>query len=202
MSDAGGAQGGRPAEEVPPAAGLMVSPDAKVGIVSTSNRPVWSEYQLVLSEFKYLEGQTSALTLDSCASAGGDNALTPKFCVGIEEFLAQECGGEHVLLHAPRADLTVALKHYADCKARSPAGTSACILVPAFLEHDLPPGLLPRDKRLVKTYYRGSRLFTAVGLDGKRSSIPLKYAVHVYYDPPTPVPSLAVLSDEGRLHMQ
>ena len=41
--------------------------------------------------------------------------------------MERDRGGEHVLLHAPLADLSVALQHYADCKEIRPLHASARI---------------------------------------------------------------------------
>jgi hypothetical protein len=90
--------------------------------------------------------------------------------------MSYDCGGDHVWLHGQQKDLPVMISHYQDCKARSPGDTSACMLVPRFLAAKL---LLPPHMQLLRSYPKGTRLMTAVGVDGRRSAIPLKYAADV-----------------------
>ena len=136
------------------------------------------------AKLQRLAGRTFTLNascnaLDSFDSTAPDSQLL--------SFLARDCGGQHVWLHAPSAHLDTFLSHYLRCKARSPHDTSACILVPARCRASTACASQLQDMRLLHTYQKGSVICSAPAADGSdaRFMPGVPCDMHVYYDPPT-----------------
>ena len=142
------------------------------------------------AEFSKLQRMVGLqFTLDACCSSDGSNAHVPACFKSPEDsFLDYDCAGHTVWLNPPFADITPFLRHYSECKARSPHNTSAVIVLPRWKGSHSP---YLRGMQVIKEYPKGSRLFTGLPRRGSAEREPLgpvPWPVQVFYDPPVAVP--------------
>jgi 16S rRNA G966 N2-methylase RsmD len=140
-------------------------------------------------------------TMDACCNEDGSNALVPEcFKSSKDSFLDYDCKGHTVWLNPPYADITPFLKHYSECKARSPHNTSAVIVLPKWKGSQYCHYL--KGMQVIKEYPKGSRLFSGSPRNGSADREPLgptPWPIQVYYDPPVAMPLAcsAALDIEG-----
>jgi len=126
-----------------------------------------------------------ALTVD--VTADSSDALLPVVGSASDQALIDLAG--HACWICPEFSapaMQSVLQHYFKCKAADPTNTSACFVVPHFLRRYF---TIFNTMSLLKTYTRGTKLFTAPPLPGgtnRRSMGPLKYDCYVFYDSPAP----------------
>lgn len=103
------------------------------------------------------------------------------------EFLSTDVSGRTVWLNAPASSLLSCLEHYKKCKMSSPdsaSKTSACLVLPRSRSWGYPLHKHLRGMHLVRQYRKGYPLLNYYNYS--RESVPLKFAVDVWYDPPRP----------------
>ena len=134
-------------------------------------------------------------TMDACCNPDGSNALVPELYKSAQDsFLEYNCAGQNVWLNPPYADMTPFIKHYVECKTKSPHNTSAVLILPKWRgshTHYL------KGMHVIKEFPKGSRIFSAPGATNSSERIPLgptPWPVQVLYDPPVAVP-LACIAD-------
>eukprot|EP00878_Enallax_costatus_P001624 GHUV01001775.1.p1 GENE.GHUV01001775.1~~GHUV01001775.1.p1 ORF type:complete len:1469 (+),score=368.37 GHUV01001775.1:420-4826(+) len=130
------------------------------------------------------------VTLDACANSES-HALAAAYSTAAQ-FEKYDCTGHHVWLDAPPGATVKLLEHYLQCKAKSPATTSAVVVVPKDAQYKQVTPLL-HGMRLLKTYSRGVRLYNAVSGSTPQPGIP--HAVQVWYDPPAMLAAGRLLQD-------
>lgn len=138
-------------------------------------------------------------TLDACSNPNGSNALVPEcFKSQQDSFLDYDCTGHTVWLNPPYADVTPFLRHYCECKARSPHTTSAVVVLPKWKGAHC---AYLKGMQVIKEYPKGTRLFSGPPGPGTTERQPLgptPWPVQVYYDPPVAMPlSCAAALDDG-----
>lgn len=134
-------------------------------------------------------------TMDACCNPDGSNALVPEcFKSAQDSFLEFDCTGQHVWINPPYADITPFVRHYVQCKAKSPHNTSAVIILPKWKGSHTQ---YLKGMHVIKEYPKGSKIFSAPSHDSGAARVPLgptPWPVQVLYDPPVAVP-LACLAD-------
>jgi hypothetical protein len=142
------------------------------------------------AEFSKLQRMVGVqFTLDACCNSDGSNAHVPACFKSPEDsFLDYDCSGHSVWLNPPFADITPFLRHYSECKAKSPHNTSAVIVLPRWKGSH---SQYLRGMQVIKEYPKGSCLFTGAPKADSTDREPLgpvPWAVQVFYDPPVAVP--------------
>ena len=125
-------------------------------------------------------------TVDACANPAGENAVAKKFYHSQNSFLKANVEGENVWLNVPFRRAGKFLRHYLECKERTPAQTSAVIVLPKW--ENKPWWQMTQGLRLLKTYPAGTKLFTVPSKTPGGPCIhmgPTKWPVCVFWDPPT-----------------
>lgn len=130
------------------------------------------------------------ITYDACASSTSQ-ALAKQFCSSVESFLRQDCQGQHVWLDPPAGREHDLLQHYLACKSRNPATTSAIVVV----KKDQQLKALLQGMTLLKTFSRGTRLYTAISGGVPQPGIP--HPVQVWFDPPAKMAAGKLYAVEG-----
>lgn len=130
---------------------------------------------------KYVE-QYGTFTVDACATT--ESAQAEKFYTSLKSFLEADVSGETVWLNVPFRQTGQYLRHYLECKARSPEETSAVLVVPKWTTAwwwKLTSGM-----RVVKEYSAGTSVFTigSRGQGGLTEMKPPQWDTVVFYDPP------------------
>lgn len=120
-------------------------------------------------------------TVDACC---GVNSHCSEFCSPSKSFLSSDVCGQHVWLHPPCGRIDRFLKHDVQGKAKSPANTSACILVPA--DQTAKWRKLLSGTTLLKQYSKGFMLFAQAGSGANAKAIgPSPWHIEIWYDPPS-----------------
>jgi Reverse transcriptase (RNA-dependent DNA polymerase)/Retroviral aspartyl protease/DNA N-6-adenine-methyltransferase (Dam) len=142
-----------------------------------------SDRCILKQEFDAIEAMLPRqFTFDACANDDGSNAMCTKFACHSRSFLDTDVCGHNVWLNPPFARITQFVRHYLQCKARSPSDTSACILIPAWQGKHRK---LLHGMQLLHTYEQGHVLFHAPTDGGGRSVLPgIPWPVEIWYDPP------------------
>ncbi len=138
---------------------------------------------------KLLDLTGKQVMLDGCADSAAV-AVSTEFC-NAQEFLLKDCAGQHVWLDLPADMEHKVLQHYLACKEKAPATTSAVLVVP---KHVKVASLLSGMK-LLRTYNRGTRLYTAVSGCAPQPGIP--HTVQIWYDPPVVISAGQLLAAVG-----
>ena len=133
-------------------------------------------------DFESIQERSGHLfSLDACASDSGDNALCARFYSPSNSFFkVVDLKNQHVWLNAPFNKVTDFISHYLSIKAKSPASTSACILVPQW------PGaavstLLQGMKKLM-TFPAGYPLFKILKGSDHKHTPGIPWPVDIYID--------------------
>jgi len=157
-----------------------------------SQRTKWDnqDRMLLASEFSKIQKMIGLrFTLDACCNPDGSNALVPELYKSAEDsFLEYDCSGHHVWLNPPYADITPFVKHYVQCKAKSPHNTSAVIILPKWKGSHTQ---YLKGMHVVKEFPKGSKIFSAPSEGNTAERIPLgptPWPVQVLYDPPVALP--------------
>ena len=151
------------------------------------------------SEFSKLQRMVGLkFTLDACSNADGSNALVPEcFKSSQDSFLDYDCTGHTVWLNPPYADVTPFLRHYSECKARSPHNTSAVVVLPKWKG---PHSAYLKGMQVIKEYPKGTRLFSGPPGPSEKERQPLgptPWPVQIFYDPPVAMPLSCAVALEG-----
>lgn len=118
--------------------------------------------------------------LDACCSDDGSNALCKVFCSPRNSFLQlTDLSTKHVWINAPFSKIGAFISHYLALKAKSPATTSACILVPRWPGSDW--SNLLQGMRKLTAFPMGYPLFKLNQESKPTPGIP--WPVDIYYDP-------------------
>ena len=125
-------------------------------------------------------------TLDACCDVRGDNKLCNDYCAPLpgRDFFETNLSGHHLWMNAPFKGLRTFVSRYLAQKQKSPADTSACILVPCRPRDKVVHNML-QHTRVLTEYPAGSVLFSAPDEHGcRRVMPPCPFPVKVYFDPP------------------
>lgn len=149
-----------------------------------------ADWQFDKHEFLKLSAGYGPFDVDACASASGQNAQVPKFHHSQHSFLQAQVQGMNVWLHPPYHKAEAFLRHYLDCKTKTPQTTSAVTVLPKLKDQSWWP--LVKNMTVIREYPTGSCLFTAPAtMPGRpRQTLgPTSWPTIIFWDPPTGVTS-------------
>jgi hypothetical protein len=131
-------------------------------------------------EVQRTAAECGPFTVDACALSSS-SAQAVKFYSSKNAFSQANVQGESVWLNVPFRRLGPYLRHYLDCKQQSPHNTSACIVVPRWLNKEwwyLLDGMLQ-----IRHYNAGTVCFMAQDDKGNCALVGAPWDVNVLYDP-------------------
>ena len=139
---------------------------------------------LLRQEFLDLAERYGPFDLDGCCDPKGNNAQVPRFCSSQDSFLKTDFSGLRVFVNPPFSNVQPFIDHYQYIKTRDPS-TSAIFVLPGWDTKDWFKKL-PSDFQLVKTYPKGSKIFSRpAAIQGQREIPgPTKWPTLVFFDPP------------------
>ena len=149
-----------------------------------------NDWQFDRSEFAKFNNTYGPFTLDACSDSQGQNSHVTTFCSPDNSVLSRDLAGETVWCNPPISQASSILKHYLECKAKSPDKQTSALFV--LHSQDLSWLPLVRHMALVKKYAPGTTLFQPLpSPDRPEHPLPrsVPWIVRVYYDAPE---SLAV----------
>lgn len=111
------------------------------------------------------------------AGCKGESAVGAAQCCPLEKLLEMDLSGEMVWIDVPNEHLYICLKHYTECKAKSPHTTGACIVVPQGVG---PHSLLLKGMQQIAAFERKDHMYSKDSLPAAGAQA----SVAVYYDPP------------------
>ena len=121
------------------------------------------DYQLAPIEAQSLDEQVGPFAVAACCDVWGANAHFVRSWTAETDCRAQDWDGLNVLCNPPYSIILSILIHFLKCKLRCPVGTSACFILPAWINEDfwiLVIGM-PRTFRVLRRWEVGTHLFTA-----------------------------------------
>jgi hypothetical protein len=141
------------------------------------------------SIFIELNAKYGPFTVDACSDSMGFNShVSNKFFTPDKSFLnstAADFNNDIIWMNPPYSDPEPFLSHYLGLKASNPA-LGMVVVLPRW--RSKPWRHLTTHFKLVKTYPRGTQLFTRPRVQGQpeRETVgPIRWPVQVWYDPPS-----------------
>jgi hypothetical protein len=146
------------------------------------------DWQFSPEEVSELDLEVGPFVVDASSDETGSNAHFAKFWSKENDCRSHDWAGRNIFCNLPFSIMLSILLHFLRCKIRSPLGTTATFVVPAWLTHDAILLILELDcffKR-IRFYPKGSNIFTSPsGGVSRRNCGPTKWAVWVVHCPPT-----------------
>jgi len=149
------------------------------------------DWQFSPEEVCQLDREFGPFQVDATSDETGSNAHFAKFWHAKDDCRLHDWAGLNVWCNLPFSIMLSIILHFIKSKLRSPLGTSATFVVPAWLGHDALRLIIemPAWFRRIRTFPTGSEIFTSQSAsslgEGRRHCGPTKWPVWVVHVPPT-----------------
>ena len=135
-----------------------------------------------------MDEEFGPFVVDATSDVTGSNEHFARFWSMNDDCRLHDWAGMNIFCNLPFSIMLSILLHFLRCKLRSPLGTTATFVVPAWLTHDAILLILELDKFFVRVRFfpEGSTIFTSPsGGESRRVCGPTKWGVWVVHCPPT-----------------
>ena len=149
------------------------------------------DWQFSPIEVSQLDDEFGPFEIDATSDETGSNAHFAKFWHAKDDCRSHNWAGLNVFSNLPFSIMLSILLHFIKSKLKSPLGTSATFVVPAWLGHDALELIIdmPCWFSRVRLFPTGSEIFTSPSKsslgEGRKNCGPTRWPIWVVHVPPT-----------------